>query len=578
MNNQLRVSLGQYSDRGRKSANQDCHGASIPREPQLTLKGAAVALADGISSSEVSHVASETAVKSFLDDYFCTSEAWSVKTSGSRVLGAVNAWLNAQSCQSGFRFDRDRGYVCTLSAVVVKGGTAHIFHVGDSRVYRVRGGALEQLTNDHRLWVAQDESYLSRALGFEAHLEPDYQALPVSPGDIFLLATDGVYDYADASFILQQLAEPEADLDTAARAIADRAFEQGSPDNLTVQLLRIDALPGQGAAALRQQLEELPLPPLLEPRAEFDGYTIIREIHASGRSHAYLAHDRDSGDRVVIKTPSIDLAGDAAYLERFFVEEWIARRINSRHVLRAAPPGRARSYLYTATEYIDGQTLSQWLLDHPRPDLETVRGIIEQVARGLRAFHRMEMLHQDLKPDNVMIDAEGTVKIIDFGATRVAGLVEAAGGAEPGYPLGTALYTAPEYFLGETGTPRSDLFSLGVLTYFMLSGRFPYGTDVARARTAAAQRRLVYRPVLDEDSAVPAWVDAAIQKAVHPNPLKRYDELSEFLYDLRNPSQAFLSRARPPLIERNPVAFWQGVALIQGLLIAVLLVRLAPFL
>ena len=573
MTSQLKVSLGQFSDKGRKPHNQDFHGAMIPREPQLSLKGLAIAMADGISSSAVSHIASETAVKSFLEDYFCTSEAWSVKTSGSRVLCAVNSWLNAQSQQGGYRFDKDRGYVCTLSALVIKADTAHIFHVGDTRIYRVRDNALEQLTNDHRLWVAQGESYLSRALGFEAQLEPDYRALPVRPGDTFVVATDGVYEYADAEFMLRQIEEHGDRLDDAASAIAAHALAQGSADNVSVQLLRVDDIAGREAQELQRQASALPLPPILGPRAEIDGYTIIREIHASSRSHAYLALDPDSAARVVIKTPSIDLSGDAAYLERFLMEEWIARRINSAHVLRAAPQRRPRSYLYTATEHVDGQTLSQWLLDHPRPELETVRGIVEQVARGLRAFHRMEMLHQDLKPDNVMIDADGTVKIIDFGATCVAGLMESAAAAAPDYPLGTALYAAPEYFLGEGGTPRSDQFSLGVLTYFMLSGRFPYGTEVSGARTLAAQRRLVYRPVRDQDSAIPAWVDAALQKAVHPNPLKRYEELSEFLYDLRNPSRAFLSKSRPPLIERNPVAFWQGLALIQMLIIVGLLAR-----
>jgi serine/threonine protein kinase len=81
--------------------------------------------------------------------------------------------------------------------------------------------------------------------------------------------------------------------------------------------------------------------------------------------------------------------------------------------------------VYVATEFIDGQTLSQWMIDNPRPDLETVRGLVEQIAKGLRAFHRLEMLHQDLRPENIMIDKTGTAKIIDFGATRVAGLVEA---------------------------------------------------------------------------------------------------------------------------------------------------------
>ncbi|NVK41867.1 MAG: bifunctional protein-serine/threonine kinase/phosphatase [Oceanospirillaceae bacterium] len=573
MTRRLKLRIGQYSDKGRKQQNQDFHGALIPKEPQLSLKGAALAMADGISSSSVSQIASAAAVKSFLDDYFCTSEAWSVRNAAERVLSATNSWLYSQTRNSEFRFDRDRGYVCTLSAMVVKATTAHLFHVGDTRIYRVHNNALEQLTKDHRLWVSDDETYLSRALGIDEALELDYQALPVRSGDTFVIATDGVYAYADARFILDCLQPPEQDLDAVARRIVEHALERGSHDNLTVQILQIDDVPGPEHAVLQRQVEELPLPPPLEPRMLIDGYRIQREIHATSRSHVYLAADEENGTQVVLKTPSIDLGEDPAYLERFMLEEWIARRINSLHVLKAAPATRPRSCLYTVSEYIEGRTLAQWLLDNPTPDLETVRDIVEQIARGLRAFHRMEMVHQDLRPENVMIDANGTVKIIDFGSTRVAGIVESSQGCDQPNLLGTALYSAPEYFLGEPGSARSDLYSLAVIAYQMLCGRFPYGTDVPKARTTAAQRRLRYRPVLDDEREIPAWLDATLKKALHPDPLKRYGELSEFVYDLRHPSQAYLDGSRPPLLERNPVLFWQGVSLTLSLVIVFLLMQ-----
>ncbi|SEG81185.1 bifunctional protein-serine/threonine kinase/phosphatase [Marinobacterium lutimaris] len=574
MSNSLRLSIGQFSDKGRKQQNQDFHGVLVPEEPQLTLKGAALAIADGISSSPVSQIASAAAVKTFLDDYFCTSDAWTVKTAAARVIQASNSWLCSQTRRSEYRYERDRGYVCTFSALVLKSTTAHLFHAGDSRIYRARGNGLEQLTKDHRLWVSQEESYLSRALGIEDHLELDYEALPLAVGDTFLLATDGVYEHVDATFILYAIQEHRDDLDRAAEAIVHQAFEQGSPDNLSLQIVRVDALPRPEESALSLQVDNLPLPPPLEAGAELDGYRIVREIHATSRSHVYLAVDNDSGERVILKTPSIDLGEDPAYLERFMMEEWIARRLNSPHVLQAVQSARPKSCLYTLSEYIEGQTLAQWLIDNPAPDLEKVRDIIEQIARGLRAFHRLEMLHQDLKPDNLMIDNSGTVKIIDFGSTRVAGIDETLLGQDQPAILGTALYTAPEYFLGEPASPRSDLYSLAVITYQMLSGRFPYGPQVARARTRAAQRRLQYDPVLDDEREIPAWIDATLKKALNPDPLKRYDELSEFIHDLRKPGQAFLSRNRPPLIERNPVQFWQGVSALLAAVIVYLVMRL----
>ncbi|MEO8024019.1 bifunctional protein-serine/threonine kinase/phosphatase [Polaromonas sp.] len=573
MSSELKISAGQYSDKGRKETNQDFHGIYVPKEPQLSAKGIAIALADGISSSAVSDVASQYAVAGFLEDYYCTSEAWSVKTSAERILSATNSWLHAQTQKSQYRYDKDKGYVCTLSAMVIKSTTAHIFHVGDSRIYRLRGKALEQLTSDHRVWIAQGQSYLGRALGFKPQLEIDYQTQQVEQGDIFLLATDGVYEHVsehDMAGIIRSSADAPEGLDAAAKAMVEKALQQGSADNLTAQVVRVDELPHWQAAEMVQQLSGLPLPPILDARTEFDGYTIIREVHGSSRSHIYLATDSETGALVILKTPSIDLGGDPAYLERFLTEEWIARRINSAHVLKPHVPTRKRHYVYVATEYIDGQTLSQWMIDNPRPSLEAVRGLVEQIAKGLRAFHRHEMLHQDLRPDNIMIDKTGTAKIIDFGATRVAGLMEADVLSGHDNILGTAQYSAPEYFLGESGTTRSDLFSLGVITYQMLTGQLPYGAEVAKCRTRAAQNQLRYDSVQHEDRDIPAWIDGVLRKAVHPNPAKRYGELSEFLYDLRHPNQTFLDKTRPPLLERNPVAFWKGVSLILAAIIVML--------
>ncbi len=573
MSTRLKVSVGQHTDKGVKETNQDFHGATIPNEPQLSSKGVALAVADGISSSAVSHIASESAVSGFFADYYCTSDAWSVKTSAQRVLMATNSWLHAQSQQSQYRYDKDRGYVCTFSALVIKSTTAHLFHAGDSRIYRVHGTALEQLTQDHRLWLGEDKSYLSRALGIHPQLDLDYRAESVDVGDTFILATDGVYEYISAASMIGAIAHHPDDLDAAARAIVEQALDQGSDDNLTVQILRIDALPLQQSDELYQQLTELPFPPTLEARARFDGYTIVREVHASSRSHVYLATDDDSDTPVIIKTPSMDLQQDVAYLERFLTEEWVARRINSAHVAQPCRQTRKRNFLYSVSEFIDGQTLTQWMIDHPQPDLETVRGIVEQIAKGLRAFHRLEMLHQDLRPENIMIDATGTVKIIDFGSTRVAGIMEIASPTERSELLGTAQYTAPEYFLGESGTPRSDMFSLAVITYQMLTGKLPYGLQVARCRTRAAQNKLSYRPIREHDRELPAWIDDVLRKALHPDPYKRYEDLSEFVFELRQPNQAFLNKARPPLMERNPVLFWKGMSLALAVTVLILLTR-----
>ena len=571
MSRGLQVSIGQYSSKGRKPANQDFHGVLIPAEPLLSSKGIAVVLADGISSSSVSHIASESAVKSFLTDYYCTSESWSAKTSAQRVIAATNSWLHSQTRRSQYAYDRDKGYVCTLSAMVIKSRTAHIFHVGDCRIYRLAGNSLEQLTNDHRVIVSEEQTYLGRALGINPQIEIDYQAIQIEEGDVFLLATDGAYEHVSDRFIATSLRNYAGDLDQAATVIAAKAFEQGSADNITVQIVRIAGLPDREADGIFPQATELPLPPLLEPRMLFDGYRIVREIHSSSRSHIYLGVDIESDTPVAIKIPSIDLRDDASYLKRFLMEEWIARRIDNPHVLKPRPQSRKRNYVYVVMEFIEGQTLTQWMIDNPRPELEAVRGIVEQIAKGLRAFHRMEMLHQDLRPDNIIIDQTRTVKIIDFGSTKVTGVAEASPATDHQEILGTVQYTAPEYFLGEGGSPRSDMFSLGVITYQMLTGKLPYGAEAARARTKSQIRKLRYNSALDEDREIPVWIDGALRRAVHPDPYKRYESLSEYVFDLRRPNASYLNPSLTPLIERNPLLFWKCATAILACIVVALL-------
>jgi serine/threonine protein phosphatase PrpC len=569
MPRELQISVGQQSDKGRKPTNQDFHGVLIPDEPLLGLKGISVVLADGISSSNVSHIASESAVKSFLTDYYCTSETWSVKTSAQRVLAAANSWLHAQTRRSRYAYDQDKGYVCTLSALVLRSSTAHIFHVGDSRIYRLAGNTLEQLTEDHRVTVSSEQSYLSRALGINPWVEIDYQALQTETGDVFVLATDGVYEHVSARFAAKAIHDHALDLDEAARIIVNEALQRGSQDNLTVQIVRLDQVPDGEASEILGRRSELPPAPLLEARAIFDGYRIIRELHASSRSHIYLASDIESDALVAIKTPSIDLRDNAEYLKRFMMEEWVARRIDSPHVLKPCSHNRKRNYLYVATEFIDGQTLAQWMIDNPKPELETVRGIVEQIARGLRAFHRKEMLHQDLRPANIMIDKTGTVKIIDFGATKIAGVSEAP--AVDGDIPGTAQYTAPEYFRGESASPRSDLFSLGVIAYQMLTGKLPYGARIAQARTKSKLGKLRYESAQGGNREIPPWIDGALRKAVHPDQYQRYESLSEFTFDLRHPNANYLKPSATPLIKRNPSLFWKCATAILACMVLALL-------
>ena len=545
----------------------------IPEGHEKISRGIIAAIADGISSSDVSQEASEVTITSLLQDYYATPESWSVKTAGGRVLQSINAWLYGRSRNSEYRYDRDKGYICTFSGIIFKGKQAHLFHAGDSRIYHFNKAGWQQLTSDHRQDDPETGPVLSQAMGLEHQLFYDYRSVPLNNGDLFVLATDGVYAFISPQQITEVIQAHQDDLQQAAEHLTELALAGGSDDNLTVQLIRIDTVATEAEQGIPGEEVALGLPPDLAPGMQFEGYEVLRELYVSSRSHVFLARDIDSGSLVALKTLSTDLEDDPDAIERFLMEDWIAKRLDNVHCLKAFESQRPRQSLYSVTEYIEGQTLSQWIHDNPQPALDEVRRIVAQVGKGLQAMHRREMIHQDIRPDNVLIDNTGTIKIIDYGSTRIAGLAEL--GAESELILGTAQFTAPEYFLGQAGTAQSDIFSLGVLTYHLLTGELPYGTSVSSAFNEAAQRKLNYRSLLQSEQGIPFWVDDTIKKAVHIQPHRRYQEVAEFVYDLHHPNKAFLNKARPPLIDRNPVLFWQCVSL--GLLLILLFQNLPEF-
>ncbi len=567
MSKTLTIDLGQCSDAGVKEDNEDFFGVLIPEGDSLENKGIAIAIADGMSGSEGGKEASQMSVRMFLSDYYSTPDAWSVKKAVSKIMSAMNTWLYSQGQK---KFDSAKGMVTTFSAMVLKSQTLHLFHIGDSRVYRLREGEFEQLTQDHRIWVSNDKEYLSRALGVDIHLNIDYKTLPIEAGDIYFLSTDGVHDFINDRTLQTLIVENATNLEQAAQRICEQASANKSDDNITCQLVRIDTLPEEDKDELYEKLTKLPFPPDLKGGNVMDGYKIIRELVASSRSQVYLAEDTlsDPIRKVVIKTPSVNFTDDLGYIDHFLHEEWVGKRLNSEHLIKTCAADRKRTFLYTVVEYIHGQTLAQWMLDNPKPTLIQVRGTVAQIAKGLRVMHRMEMIHQDLKPDNVIIDRNNTLKILDFGSTKIAGLAEIQSVLEHTQIVGTANYSAPEYFKGEAGTSRSDIYSLGVLTYQMLTGKLPYGEiDPLKAE----KKKFNYHPAKLYNPNVPDWIDGALKKATHPNPEKRYALLSEFTYDLSKPSERLMVADERPWLQRNPLVFWQVVAGIELLVILLLL-------
>jgi len=547
----LQISFAQKSEGGVKPENQDTVGARIPDGNLLTTKGIAIAIADGVSSSTAAREASQTAITGFLTDYYATPDTWRTQQSASRVIQALNSSLWGRSQNSIY----GEGYLTTFSALILKGDTGFIFHIGDTRVYRLRDQQLEQLTRDHTQRIDKHTTHLSRALGADPYLEIDMHSFELSVGDIFVLSSDGIHEFISNQDLKSLIHENQHDLDLFTENALKLALECKSQDNLSVQILRVDNVGNATQADAVQVLSQLPFPPALIPGQSIDGFLIKKILHESTRSQVYLVEDAKQ-NLCVMKTPSILFLDDKAYIERFVMESWIGARIQNSGVVRVIPANEARSFLYYLTEYISGPTLTALMKERGILSIVDAVEIIENLIRGISAFHRKDTLHQDLKPDNIVIGKRGPM-IIDFGSCWIAGIAEIGAPIERDKILGTADYAAPEYRYGGKTGPASDQFSLAVLLYEMLTGNLPYGVAYANAFNLKSFQRLDYISAMKHNPLVPLWLDKAIEKALAINPDGRYEVLSEWLQDLKRPNPNWLNSRSQPLIEKDPLLFWK---------------------
>lgn len=559
LNSTLEVDFAQLSDAGTKPENQDTVGARIPEGAALTNKGIGIAIADGVSSSQAARQASQAAITGFLSDYYATPDTWSTQHSALQVIQSLNRYLWSSSHNS----VQQEGLLTTLSVLILKGDTAFTFHIGDSRIYRLRHGELEQLTRDHTQRLDRKTTYLSRALGADASLEIDAQSQEIEAGDLYLLTTDGIHQALPRKTLAALVSNFQSDLPALVKKLVESAVLHGSDDNASVQVCRVlnRGLPSQRDSVTA--LAKLPFPPLLEPGQKLDDLRVLAIVQESERSQVYKVAGPD-GTPLILKTPSVNYEDDPAYIERFVLENWVGTRIHNHHVARVVPPPAARSFLYYLTEYVAGPTLKQ-LIDERAPfSAPDALEIMEQVVKGVRAFHRRDTLHQDLKPDNIIIGRRGAV-IIDFGSCWVAGVEEIGQPFARDTILGTLDYSAPEYRYGGPRSAASEQFSLGVIFYEMVTGHKPYGEAYTRAMDLKALQKLRYIPATRHNPLLPVWLDRALEKAVAIHPKSRYSALSEWLTDLKRPNPQWVSPRDQPLMERNPLLFWQCLAAVGWL-------------
>ena len=556
----LQILVGQASESGPRERNEDYCGVVTPTDDQLATKGALLAVADGVGGNAGGREAAEMTVRGVLSDYYATPETWGVTAALDKVLTALNRWVIAQANSHGDM----AGMATTLSLLVLRGNRYTLAHIGDSRVYRLRGGELQQLTIDH-VWDRPDMRHvLKRAVGLDRHLLVDYAEGEIAAGDLFALMSDGVWEklgQEQIHAVLQLYHSPQM----AADDLVKRALAQGGQDNATAVVVRIEQPGEECLADLMAAAQLLRVPPRLKPGEQLDDFEVLVVLHESRASVVYQVRNLLNGQVCVLKTLQPLMAQDPQSCNGLLNEEWLSKRVLSHYFPQVIPlSSERRSCLYYVMSWHAGVTLQQKLDIGQHFSAADVGGIGIRLVKGLAALHRLNIIHRDIKPANLHQGDDGKLRILDLGVALSPGTSAAQLHGNPGTPS----FMAPELFTGELASTPSDLYAAGVTLYHLLTRRYPYGEvePFQRPRFGDPVSPTRYRPD------TPQWLENIILKAVAHDPRVRFETAEEMLLALEaGERKPLLPPRHTPLAGRDPLLLWQGVALFSLLANVILL-------
>lgn len=560
----LQIAIGQASLTGPRERNEDYVGFATPEGLELENKGIIAAVADGIGGHRGGREAAECAVRGLLADYFATPDTWSVPRAIETVTTALNRWVIAEASRNA----ELTGMATTLSALVLRGRRFYTAHIGDSRIYRLQAGRLVCLTIDH-IWEHPElKNVLSRAIGLDPRVLMDFADGDLAVDDRFLLVSDGVWGILPDALIHEVLLdhpEPQA----AAAALTSLALAQGGHDNASAVVLDILALPPAGLRDSLESAVSLPLPYRLKPGHEIDGLVVEEVLHDARETLLYRVRNPRNGQLLVLKTLQATLSGDADASAALLMEEWRARRVVSPSFPQVVPADQ-RSCLYYLMTWHAGANL-QARLDTGQhfPVGEVVR-IGVALLRAVATLHRLDIVHRDIKTENIHLGQDGVLRVLDLGVAL------SLGERKPDEPIGqagTPSYMAPELFEQAEPDPAHDLYAVGVVLYHLLTRKYPYGEiePFQTPKFGDPARPTRWR------TEIPGWLENVLLKSVAKEAKDRFETAEEFILALdRGAARPISAPQRQPLVQRNPLMFWKGIAALSlavNLLLCLFLLR-----
>ena len=557
----LIVTVAHFSATGPRARNEDFTGCVTPHGAELASKGFAAVVADGVSGAGGGREAAEHCARNVLADYYATPDTWEVSQSLDKIYSALNRWVQTQA-----RASPDLvGMATTLTTLVLRGSMYHFAHVGDTRIYLLRDGALQSLTTDHVWQRPEMEHVLTRAVGLDTTLTADHGFGPARPGDVFALVSDGVWAALAATDLQRELSHAATSIDSAdtiahvARSIVEYAHHLGSKDNATALVVRVEDVDANALRDVLQTAAELPALPPLEVGQVFDGFTVLERMHVSRVTALYRVHDSHvaGGRELVMKALTREAQGDAHERLAFAHERWLNKRVVARFFAQNIDPPENASASYSLSTFHPGKTLAQQLAAGGHFSIPEAIKCAVELSRAVGALHRRSIIHRDIKPENIHLGDDGQLRVLDLGVAvsgfEVAELSNAT-------RAGTPSYLAPELFQNVEASAQSDIYAVAATLYHLLSRKFPYG-EVEPFQTPKFGEAT---PVSRWRPDCPGWFENIILRGLAVDPAQRFETAEELLLAVE---QGPLSAASPrkttlrqPLASRNRLRTWQVIA------------------
>ena len=573
------IDIGFTSLTGKKLINEDFCAAMLPEAGKEGF-GAICAIADGVSTGGKGKEAAQTTVMSLVQDYFCTRETWDTTVALDRVISAHNNWLAGVNHR---RAASDECGLTTLTALVLRGQTYTLAHVGDTRAYLLRSGQLELLTTDHVASHPDFKHQLIRAIGADERLVVDYSQGDLQVGDVFMLLTDGVHGSIPEKRL--KMFASQGSSQSMADALAAAALDSGSTDNASALVVRILGLQESHLRDEELLAQSLPVVHRLKLGDEIDGFVVTSLVADSDVNLLYQVRDVQTQKLYALKTLHPSREKDPVERSMLAHEAWLAKRMQTSsaadHLVRLyphsqLPSGRTASYFYLLYDWHSGETLSQALDARGPFGIPQATQAAMHVLKALGAMHRQGLIHRDIKPANLHLGEGGVLRVLDLGVA-ISGHES---DAQRLLHAGTPSYINPEQFgyslrgdgENQSANAGSDLYALGVTLYQLLTDKLPYG-DVLPYQTGRYFRDPT--PPSRVNTQVPVWLDHIVLKAVARDQKLRFETAEEFLLALERGASRPLDAPRPtPLMQRDQAGLWKIALSVSGLFNLLLIIWL----